>query len=287
VESPARESEGYKYSRWATTSLDAHRADGRLWAINPEAGFFGVAPGTNYKTNPNVMETIKRNSIFTNVALSPDVCRGGRGWTAIPGQRDRLAGKPWTPQSGTKGAHPNSRFTTPASQCPSISPHWETQRGAISAILFGAARQTRSPRVPVVQLAARRVPRRDHGVGDDSGSNLAVGVVRRDPMAMLPFCGYNMGDYFGHWWLWEAHQAGAADFPDELVPAESGRQISVAGVRREPARPPVGDWTGTPGGRAVETPIGYVPRPQDITPMGSLYPDDVAGATGCGPGRLD
>ncbi|MBR3083515.1 MAG: phosphoenolpyruvate carboxykinase (GTP) [Oscillospiraceae bacterium] len=247
--------------------------DGRLWAVNPENGFFGVAPGTSEKTNPNALASTKKNSIFTNVVLKPDGTVWWEGLDKNP-PTDALdwKGEPWDPASGKPGAHPNSRFTAPAVNCPCISPEFENPQGVpISAIVFGGRRAKTAPLV---------YQSRDWAHGVFVGSIMAsektaaaegkVGETRRDPMAMLPFCGYNMGDYWQHW-LDMAEQ-----IPNPPVIA------NVNWFRTDDEGhflwPGFGDnlrvieWVlkrAFGEAEAVESEIGWLPRPEDINLEGT------------------
>jgi phosphoenolpyruvate carboxykinase (GTP) len=248
--------------------------DGRLWAINPEAGFFGVAPGTGKRTNSNALATLRKNSIFTNVALTAENEPWWEGLTPQPppGLTD-WRGRPFDPHSGEKAAHPNSRFTAPIQQCPSVSPMMDSPQGVpISAIIFGGRRAKLAPLV----LEARNW---QHGVylGATMASETTaaavgqVGVVRNDPLAMLPFCGYNMGDYFAHWL-----RMGQQTTPDKLPKLFQVNWFRV-GDDGKFLWPGYGDnirvlkWIierVRGEGAAVDSPIGHLPAPGAIDTRG-------------------
>jgi len=248
--------------------------DGRLYAINPEYGFFGVAPGTGITTNKNAIDSLYANTVFTNVATTPD---GDVWWEGLtddkPAHLTDWKGRPWTPDSAEPAAHPNARFTVPASQCPIIAPEWEDPRGVpISAILFGGRRATA---VPLVTEAFDW----QHGVflasntaseGTAAAEN-KIGELRRDPFAMLPFCGYNMADYFGHW-LNMGKRGDASKLPriyfvNWFRKDMHGKFVWPGyGENSRVLKWVFGRLEGTAGSH--DTPIGRLPRKEDLDTKG-------------------
>jgi phosphoenolpyruvate carboxykinase (GTP) len=247
--------------------------DGRLYAINPEYGFFGVAPGTSLKSNKNAMLTVTKNSIFTNCAITPDRDIWWEGMTEEkPAELLDWLRRPWTPHSMRKAAHPNARFTTPARQCPAIAPEWEDPKGVpIDAILFGGRRATV---VPLVTESFGWQHGTFLGATASSETTAAaagqVGQLRRDPMAMLPFCGYNMGDYFAHY-LKIGEREGAKlpkiYYVNWFRTGDDGKFLWPGYGENSRVLKWIFERCGGTG-HAIETPIGLLPQPADLDTTG-------------------